>query len=68
MAEHGFVVDAIADVRIDHQQIQDWLPTLFLHRICGFKMSVHSLRVPVPTSEAAVLPGLANSASTLRAS
>lgn len=48
MAEHGYVVDAIADVRIHHQQIRDWLPTLVEPDPGGFRMTVHDVRIPVP--------------------
>jgi hypothetical protein len=51
MGEHGYIVDAIADVRIHHKQIQDWLPTLVDPDPAGFKMTIHSLRVPVPPSK-----------------
>ncbi len=51
MAKHGYVVDAIAGVRIHHQQIEDWLPTLVDPDSAGFRMTVHSLRVPVPPSK-----------------
>jgi hypothetical protein len=51
MAAHGYIVDAIADVRIHHQQIQDWLPTLVDPDRAGLKMNVQSLRVPVPPSK-----------------
>ncbi len=51
MRKHGYVVDAISDVRIHHKQIQDWLPTLVDPDPAGFRMTVHSLRIPVPPSK-----------------
>jgi hypothetical protein len=51
MAEYGYTVDAIADVRVHQEQIRDWLPTLVDPEPNGFRMTVHKLRVPVPSAQ-----------------